>query len=203
MADYSALKATIDASINTNGQQAITGAILNDVLNEMVDVLGEGYTFLGVATISTNPTTPEGKAYYLAGAAGTYRNFGNIVVNDDEVALLVWNGTAWSKVVTGAASREDLSQLSQNFRKVSEQGFFISDESGNVVAKYNDDGFDVAKVSEHFIELLITAGVGGFSGVIMNTIEPGFFIVDGSLNVAFSVTSAGVRGVGIVPYEIS
>ena len=113
MADYSALKATIDASINTNGQQAITGAILNDVLNEMVDVLGEGYTFLGVATISTNPATPEGKAYYLAGAAGTYTNFGNIVVNDDEVALLVWNGTAWSKVVTGAASLEQVSQLRQ------------------------------------------------------------------------------------------
>lgn len=41
MADYSALKATIDNNVNTNGQQAITGAILNDVLNEMVDVLGE------------------------------------------------------------------------------------------------------------------------------------------------------------------
>lgn len=42
MADYSALKATIDNNVNTNGQQAITGAILNDVLNEMVDVLGDG-----------------------------------------------------------------------------------------------------------------------------------------------------------------
>ena len=114
MADYSALKATIDASINTNGQQAITGAILNDVLNEMVDVLGEGYTFLGVATISTNPTTPEGKAYYLAGAAGTYPNFGNIVVASDEVALLVWSGTAWSKVVSPAASKEEVGQLNQN-----------------------------------------------------------------------------------------
>ena len=113
MADYSALKATIDASINTNGQQAITGAILNDVLNEMVDVLGEGYTFLGVATPTTNPTTPEGKAYYLAGAAGTYSNFGNIVVNDDEVALLVWNGTAWSKVVSPAASKEEVRLLVQ------------------------------------------------------------------------------------------
>ena len=121
MADYSALKATIDASINTNGQQAITGAILNDVLNEMVDVLGEGYTFLGVATISTNPTTPEGKAYYLAGAAGTYSNFGNIVVTSDEVALLVWNGTAWSKVVSPAASKEEVSQLGQKVDEIGDK----------------------------------------------------------------------------------
>ena len=137
MADYSALKATIDASINTNGQQAITGAILNDVLNEMVDVLGEGYTFLGVATPTTNPTTPEGKAYYLAGAAGTYTNFGNIVVNDDEVALLVWGGTAWSKVVSPAASKEEVSQLAQEVPQIekdalTENAHYILFEQGNI-----------------------------------------------------------------------
>ena len=115
MADYSALRDTINNNIvPNNGRQEITGAKLNSVLNSMVDVLGDGYTFLGVATISTNPTTPEGKAYYLAGAAGTYSNFGNIVVNDDEVALLVWNGTAWSKVVTGAASKEVVNKKADN-----------------------------------------------------------------------------------------
>ena len=135
MADYSALKATIDASINTNGQQAITGAILNDVLNEMVDVLGEGYTFLGVATISTNPTTPEGKAYYLAGAAGTYSNFGNIVVAADEVALLVWNGTAWSKVVTGAASKSEVSRLGQQVADLTPAYLWTDDMEVNSLIK--------------------------------------------------------------------
>lgn len=149
MADYSALKQTIDNNVNTNGQQAITGAILNDVLNEMVDVLGEGYTFLGVATPTTNPTTPEGKAYYLAGAAGTYTNFGNIVVASDEVALLVWNGTAWSKVVTEAASKEEVRQLGQN--------------------------------------------VGG-----AQVEEDGLFYVDQRLNVGLSLTSEGVKGIGII-----
>jgi glycerophosphoryl diester phosphodiesterase len=137
MADYSALKATIDASINTNGQQAITGAILNDVLNEMVDVLGEGYTFLGMATPTTNPTTPEGKAYYLAGAAGTYRDFGNIVVNDDEVALLVWNGTAWSKVVSPAASKSVVSQLGQRLWHngfVGDNNEYVHQDLSNVIA---------------------------------------------------------------------
>ena len=148
MADYSALKATIDASINTNGQQAITGAILNDVLNEMVDVLGEGYTFLGVAQSTDTPASVDGPAYYLA-EAGNYPNFGNIVVNDDEVALLVWDGTAWSKVVTEAASKEEVRQISQN--------------------------------------------VGG-----AQVEEDGLFYVDQKLNVGLSLTSEGVKGIGII-----
>lgn len=140
MADYAALKQTIDTNVNTNGQQAITGAILNDVLNEMVDVLGEGYTFLGVATPTTNPTTPEGKAYYLAGAAGTYTNFGSIVVADNEVVLLVWNGTAWTKVVTPATTANQVSQLSQEVdRLVQEQSvadMSIADSDGNILVDF-------------------------------------------------------------------
>lgn len=42
MANYDALKRTIDANITDNGVGAITGPVLNEVLNEMVDVLGEG-----------------------------------------------------------------------------------------------------------------------------------------------------------------
>lgn len=110
MADYSALKATIDASINTNGQQAITGAILNDVLNEMVDVLGEGYQFMGVAQPTDTPATTDAKVCYLAATAGTYANFGNITLADGEVAVLCYNG-AWEKKVTGWASAESVLQL--------------------------------------------------------------------------------------------
>ena len=40
MADLNNLKATIDANIRSNGEGAITGEILNDVLNTMVDGIG-------------------------------------------------------------------------------------------------------------------------------------------------------------------
>ena len=37
MADFNTIKTTIDANINTNGNQAITGAVMNSVLKQMVD----------------------------------------------------------------------------------------------------------------------------------------------------------------------
>ena len=39
MANYTQLKNQIDSKINTNGKQAITGAILNETLKSMVDVM--------------------------------------------------------------------------------------------------------------------------------------------------------------------
>ena len=39
MANYTQLKNQIDSKINTNGKQAITGAIVNETLNSMVDVM--------------------------------------------------------------------------------------------------------------------------------------------------------------------
>ena len=43
MSDYNSLKATIDANIKQNNNQAITGNVLNAVLNDMVNSLGSGY----------------------------------------------------------------------------------------------------------------------------------------------------------------
>ena len=114
MSDYSSLKATINANIKANNNHEITGAITNSVLNAMVDSLGAGYQFMGVAT-PTNPgsaQTPDYKCFYLAITPGTYTNLGGLVVNDGEVALLKWD-TSWTKVVTGIASADKLNVLSK------------------------------------------------------------------------------------------
>lgn len=37
MANFDTIKTVIDANINTNGNQAITGAVMNSVLKQMVD----------------------------------------------------------------------------------------------------------------------------------------------------------------------
>lgn len=114
MSNYSSLKATINANVKTNGNQEISGAVLNSVLNAMVDSEGAGYQFMGVATPSSPGTaqTPDYKCFYLASTPGTYTYLGGLVVADGEVAILKYD-TAWSKEVTGAASAADLSQLGQ------------------------------------------------------------------------------------------
>ena len=110
MSNYNSLKATIDANIKQNGNQEITGQILNSVLNQMVNILGTGYQFAGVATIATNPGTPDAKVFYIANGKGTYEKFGGINVTEDDVVVLYWD-SSWHKVSTGIASQEKLTEL--------------------------------------------------------------------------------------------
>lgn len=113
MANYNDLKTGIDAVIKTNGRQEIFGAALNAQLKNMITELGAGYQYMGVATPATNPGTPDANVFYLASGAGTYTDFGGIVINEGEVCALVWNGT-WTKDVTGIATAAQLNQLGQN-----------------------------------------------------------------------------------------
>lgn len=120
MSNYNSLKATIDANIKQNGNQEITGQILNSVLNQMVTTLGAGYQFAGVATTATNPGTPDAKVFYIANGKGTYTNFGGIEVTEDEVVVLYWD-TAWHKVSTGIASNEKLSELESEVSQLQQE----------------------------------------------------------------------------------
>ena len=168
MADFSALKTAIQANIRTNGNEEITGAILQDILLSMVSTMGdgainalaealqaeitnrqnavggeatarqdadsalsgringeatargeadtalsgridgvansitaintklaEGYIYAGIATPSTNPSTPSGKVFYIALQGGTYTNFSGLTVTQG-INILKYNGTDWS-----------------------------------------------------------------------------------------------------------
>lgn len=97
MADNAQLKAAISNVIKTNGTQAITGEVLQNALLSMINSLGANYQFVGIATTSTNPGTPDQNVFYLAGE-GTYTNFSNITIDVGQLGVLKWNGT-WSKQV--------------------------------------------------------------------------------------------------------
>lgn len=97
MAKWTTLKAAIAKVIKNNGNQEITGAVLQSVLNNIVSSLGENYQFVGIATASTNPGTPDGNVFYIAGE-GTYTNFSGLVIEVGQLGILKWNGS-WSKQV--------------------------------------------------------------------------------------------------------
>lgn len=96
MANYSAIKAAVNAYIKANGKKEITGHILNSVLNATIDSLGRYFQFAGGAMPTDDPGTPDQNVCYLAGEPGVYTNFGGITIENEEVALLFWDGE-WTK----------------------------------------------------------------------------------------------------------
>lgn len=108
MANWTILKEAIANVIKTNGNQEITGQVLQNTLTNIVNAVGENATFVGVATPSTNPGTPDGNVFYIAYTAGNYVNFqskaGNLTVNPGELAILYNDQTNWGKYVIGLSA---------------------------------------------------------------------------------------------------
>jgi hypothetical protein len=95
MGNYEQLKQAVSDVIKTNGNQEITGAILQNALLSIISTIGVNATFAGIATPTTVPGTPDQNIFYIAGE-GTYANFSGITVEIGQLAVLKWNG-AWSK----------------------------------------------------------------------------------------------------------
>lgn len=108
MGGYTKLKAAIAAAIKANGNNEITGEIMQAVLNAIVSIVGANKTFVGIANENTNPGTPDSNVFYIAYKAGNYVNFqseaSNLTVKPGELAIL-YNGTNnWDKFVIGMSS---------------------------------------------------------------------------------------------------
>lgn len=102
MANYATLKASVNNVITTNANNEITGALLNQLLKAIIDSLGVGYQYAGIATPSTNPGTPDQRVFYIATQKGLYPNFGSTAaVADSEIVVFSWDGT-WAKKVISA-----------------------------------------------------------------------------------------------------
>lgn len=87
MTNWTKLKKAIADVIKTNGNQEITGAIMQHTLISIVDNLGANAQFGGVAVPSTVPADTDGSMFYLASTQGTYPNFNNIEVDASEMAV--------------------------------------------------------------------------------------------------------------------
>ena len=177
MSNYNTLKTEIDIRINQNNNHEITGPILNSVLNQMVNILGTGYQFAGVAVLDTDPGTPDAKVFYIANGKGKYEKFGGLEVTEDDVVILYYD-TTWHKAVTGIASQAKLTELSQELLELKERVAALesggsvpgetkytinaSAENGSVVASVNGVSVDLPyKASKNeVVKLEVLAGSG-------------------------------------------
>lgn len=100
MGNYQNLKSSIAQVIRNNSNNEITGDILGNILALMVDYLGNGATFKGLADLNLNPGNPDSKVFYIATIAGTYRYFDNLQVTD-EVAIFINDSGSWESLETG------------------------------------------------------------------------------------------------------
>lgn len=94
MANFQNLKNSISEVIKTNGNNEITGKVLQDALLTMISNLGANYQFAGIANPTTNPGTPDGNVFYIASKNGSYPNFG-VDVPLGYIGILYYNGVKW------------------------------------------------------------------------------------------------------------
>lgn len=113
MGNYEQLKQAVSDVIKTNGNQEITGAILQNALLSIISTVGGNATFAGIATPTTNPGTPDQNIFFIASKNGNYINFGGITIND-EVVILKNENKSWVKIETGIANEKKLLELNNN-----------------------------------------------------------------------------------------
>lgn len=135
MGNYEQLKQAIANVIKTNGNQEITGAIMQNVLNTIVSTVGANRTFVGIANKNTNPGTPDGNVFYIAYTAGNYVNFqfgaGYLTVKPGELAILYNETTNWGKFVIGMSS-DGVIALANTTNQINATGRYAYTDTGIV-----------------------------------------------------------------------
>ncbi len=94
---YENLKNAVKTAIKQNGNQEITGDLLQSTLLNIVSTVGENATFAGVVKPTSAPTIFDGPVFYIATDAGIYSYFNNIEVKKQESAILYKVNGIWTK----------------------------------------------------------------------------------------------------------
>lgn len=115
MSNYANLKNAIQESIRQNGNNEITGNIMQQALIAIINAIAEGFIYKGVATPSTAPGTPDQTVFYLASQPGTYSNFGGLVIAQGEGLCVFTYTGSWSKSTTGVATSLEIQTLTDRF----------------------------------------------------------------------------------------
>lgn len=84
---------------------AVTIGKLEPSIQSLITNISKNASFAGIATPTTNPGIPDAPVFYIAAQTGTYSNFNNNELTDEEVAVFLFDGS-WKKYNTGIAKQE-------------------------------------------------------------------------------------------------
>lgn len=194
--EYNVLKQSIAAVVKANGNEEITGDLLQQVLIAMVDVLGAGYQFAGLAVPTTNPGTPDAKMFYIATQAGTYSNFGSPapVLTGEQVAILRFS-TSWTAVVLDIPTKAYVDNaLSGKVDKVEGKGLSTNDLTNELVTLING-AFQKANITDE----LGTDATKVLSQAAITTVLLQYAKVDGYYSSLTAGAAENLVGRGSVP----
>lgn len=112
MENYEQLKKAVSDVIKTNGNQEITGEIMQNTLLSIISTFGNDATFAGIAVPETNPGMPDQNVFYIASQPGNYSNFGSIKLVDQVLILTNKNGY-WAKFDAGITTAAKVTELEE------------------------------------------------------------------------------------------
>ena len=126
-----------------------------DLADKVFNSISKNATFAGIATPTTNPDTPDGPVFYIANGKGTYTNFGDIDVTEDEVVVLYYDNI-WHKNITGIASNDKLTELEKKvsevdkeFIETNEESIIFKDNNNNEVLHIDENGLDAKNLKSN------------------------------------------------------
>lgn len=113
MGNYEELKAAVASVIKTNGNQEITGRVLQNTLTTLISQVGANATFAGIATPETAPGTPDQNVFYIAGQSGVYSNFDGYKL-EDEMVLFLNESRSWKHVLCNIYNKNKVRKNAAN-----------------------------------------------------------------------------------------
>ena len=113
MGNYEELKAAVASVIKTNGNQEITGQVLQNTLTTLISQVGANATFAGIATPETAPGTPDQNVFYIAGQSGVYSNFDGYKL-EDEIVLFLNKSQSWKHVLCNIYNKDKVKKNAAN-----------------------------------------------------------------------------------------
>lgn len=190
MADYSILKSSVAAVIKTNNRREITGQLLQNVLTQMINVIGDNYQLAGFADPTTNPQSPDQNVFYVAEQSGVYPYFDNIIVPEG-ITFLMWKNSQWTAHTIGVVTTE---YLSENYvTKEFFRSMFKAYDSHGVEILPNNDGDEPSVIDN------IKAMVGLWTNEYISALGQG----SGGGGGGGSTSLAGLTDVAINPQTLA